>query len=309
MGYYDALYEFRRAADTEVRDALRIMLDGYNLTHDEIEDKIDAYLALGYYPEHIDFFLALCDKKIVGLLPYSFTPDNISILTHPVVAKDCRQTEKVQLDLIAEHGVFAREKGIGFLQAVFVDPNDAQIPLFGKTGFEFLSRLEYLETVCSSAPAVEFPDDYRLDAYSAENRAEFAQIVKSTYVDSLDCTALHNDAPPEEIISGYKSRGVFAPEFWFVLKKNAAPAGLIVANRSESPNNYILVYIGIAAEHRGRGLGKRMVGFLKNKIGNNRTLALDVDSENRYAKALYAECGFRKIQSKHVYIKKLGSGR
>src|SRR5438046_8328601 len=103
----------------------------------------------------------------------------------------------------------------------------------------------------------------------------------------------------EDVISGHKASGEFDPDLWFVVSENQTAIGALLLSRSHG-DSLELVYLGLAPEARGRGIGDWLMQLAIAKVIAQRRshLSLAVDSGNAPALALYYRHGMKRIGSR-----------
>ena len=207
------------------------------------------------------------------------------------------------------------------LAQVLIDPASAGIrSLYCRHGFIEMAELKYLQgTPRISKPALELPPDYFYQPYSPATHGYFAEAIRASYRDSLDCPALNGMRDMDDVLAGHRSAAgpagaaEFDPSLWRVLLHRppgggeAVPRGVLLLCRIDASEAMELVYIGLAPEARGRGLGTLLVrqALADAAADNRRRLTLAVDSRNRPALALYFRHGFQKIGEKIALIRDL----
>jgi ribosomal protein S18 acetylase RimI-like enzyme len=135
--------------------------------------------------------------------------------------------------------------------------------------------------------------------------------VLASYQDSLDCPALNGRRNVEDILAGHKATGMFDPTTWLVLREGESPLGVLLLSESLRGDAVELVYLGLAAAARGRGLGEVLMRQALAITGRSRQprLCLAVDSRNAPALKLYYRHGMQRIGSKVAMLRDLRVGR
>jgi ribosomal protein S18 acetylase RimI-like enzyme len=137
------------------------------------------------------------------------------------------------------------------------------------------------------------PDDSRLAAILAE-----------TYRGSLDCPLVDGLREPTDVLAGYRTVGVYRPEWWLIARAHGQDVGcLIVADHPEQAHAE-LVYLGIAPPWRGRNWGRLLTAAalqLAAGVGRER-LVLAVDERNGPARAQYAAAGGVVWDTRRIWI-------
>src|SRR5262249_11638790 len=89
----------------------------------------------------------------------------------------------------------------------------------------------------------------------AEQLTRLAQIVQRTYVDTLDCPTIQGLRNVDDVLSTYKSVGIFDASRWFFVQHDNADVGCLLLADHPHHQNCELVYMGIVPEARGHGWG------------------------------------------------------
>lgn len=302
---------YRPAQREELESALRLILvNDQGLAGDET---VLEFLAFAVQ-RHIDVnrvWIALVDGRIVwALLPILspghtmllFTPSRIPRATPSTIARN----------LVGEVCSYWGARDMELAQFL-LDPADRAIrELYSSCGFEELAELIYLQrNMRDAAPEIALPAGVELVLYSEAAHARFARTILRSYQGSLDCPALNGRREIEGVIAGHKATGEFDPSLWFLASENGQDCGVLILSRSHNANSLELVYLGLAPEARGRGMGDGLMRLaLASVVGQERSeLTLAVDSRNTPALRLYYRHGMKRIGSRVALIKSLRAAK
>lgn len=192
------------------------------------------------------------------------------------------------------------------VQSLLMPHAAGDIGAYESAGYSRLAELIYMSLALRRRrppPSAE-PPGTQFVAYDQSTHAVFAQAIQATYENSLDCPALEGLRGIEDVIAGHKAAGVFRPDLWTVALCEGRPAGVILLNPSAMSNTLEVVYMGVAAAMRGRGLGRALLARAA-ELGRRETfdsLTLAVDSNNPYAHRLYEAAGFVETMRRLAYI-------
>ncbi len=180
------------------------------------------------------------------------------------------------------------------LQALLLPESRQDIRAFAQAGYEQLAELIFLRLSVRSRPLPPAPPGIEFCPYTPEMHARFAEAIRGSYVQSLDCPGLEGLRDVEEIIAGHKASGVYRPELWTVALRAGQPAGVILLSDNPAQNSLEVVYMGVSAQCRRRGLGRALLERAVRQAAEagRAGLSLAVDSNNRPARQLYASMGF-----------------
>ena len=205
------------------------------------------------------------------------------------------------------------------LAQVLVDPGaDAVRALYRRNGFRELAQLDYLHAPTrrpKTPPAL--PPDLDMATYSPQTHPHFAQAIRESYEQSLDCPALNGLREIEDVIQGHRAAGQvggdgnFDPSLWRVLleRQTGRPCGVLLLCRSDPGEAMELVYLGISPAARRRGLATCLLRHALATAAEDKRkrLTLAVDTGNAPALQLYYRHGFQKVGAKIALIKVLDS--
>ncbi|HEY1922802.1 MAG TPA: GNAT family N-acetyltransferase [Tepidisphaeraceae bacterium] len=210
--------------------------------------------------------------------------------------------------LVSELCDYYRERDVHLAQVLFEPTHTQARLLFGDLGFIQVAELIYLQGyVPRVAKAPPLAEGMRFLPYSAENHALFAEGILSSYRESLDCPALSGLRDIEDIIAGHRATGEHLPEMWQLLVEDDRPLGVVLLSRIPHSDAVELVYLGLALEARGNGLGTLLMQRAMHLIvaDQRRSLTLAVDSKNEPALRLYFRHGMQRIAARVAMIQDL----
>src|SRR5690606_18173676 len=118
-----------------------------------------------------------------------------------------------------------------------------------------------------------------------------------------DCPELVGKRTVDEAIAGHRSVGEFRPGWWQILMRRTGvgeePVGvlLLAGVGEQAAQGLEVVYLGLAPEVRGLGLGDALVRTALHQASGTRggTLTLAADARNVPALKLYRRHGLKRI--------------
>ena len=175
-------------------------------------------------------------------------------------------------------------------------------------GLEPLTTLLYMER--SLTRACECPSPaagVELIAWSESMDDTLGCILDASYVETLDCPGLCGVRRTEDIILGHKASGRHDPGGWLLAKVDGDFVGAVLVNHSREDDNVELVYLGLAPNVRGRGLGTLLLETQLARYSGStfRQMTLAVDTKNLPAIRIYEDLGFRGTAHRNAYISSL----
>jgi ribosomal protein S18 acetylase RimI-like enzyme len=211
--------------------------------------------------------------------------------------------EEALAGAIAAASAQALQSGLSMVQALPArGGGDARV--LERAGFRFLAELVYMSLRLRQPLEEPRQEGLAWREYGRFDEEELAEIVKMTYVDSLDCPALSGVRDVRDVLLSHKSTGEFRPQAWWIVEEASRPAGCILVNDFPGMLASEVVYLGLVPAHRGRGLGRillRRAAWCAGERGME-SLTLAVDMANVYAKRLYESEGFFASDERTVYM-------
>jgi len=188
----------------------------------------------------------------------------------------------------------------------FIRPDDhLGRELAQAAGLELLAELLYLRLDRPERPP-EPREQPQLTwrTYDQASPRELGELIEATYVHSLDCPLLSGRRRIEDVLESHRHSGVFRPGSWWIADWDGRPAGCLLLNASlVVPNCGDIVYVGVAEPFRGRGLGRVLVRRAVGEMCRDRldALTLAVDARNAYARRIYRDEGFYRIDRRLAF--------
>jgi len=133
---------------------------------------------------------------------------------------------------------------------------------------------------------------------------ELGELIEATYVHSLDCPLLSGRRRIEDVLESHRHSGTYRPGSWWIADLDGRPAGCLLLNTSPVGLNCgDIVYVGVAEPFRGRGLGRVLVRRAVGELYHDRltALTLAVDARNVYARRIYRDEGFYRIDRRLAF--------
>ena len=178
-------------------------------------------------------------------------------------------------------------------------------------GMRHLASLDYMERAISAPPLphAPLPAGIELGPWDPADRGMLEALLVETYVETLDCPGLAQMRTPADIVDGHLAAGDHDPSLWTIARMHGRPVGALLLSPSPATDSVEVIYLGIAAGARGRGLGRALIAHGLRLVAERpeRTMALAVDARNTPATALYARTGFRTLRRREAFVAHLES--
>jgi GNAT superfamily N-acetyltransferase len=239
-----------------------------------------------------------------ALLFVLFLPGGTAIVMFPspefrdIVAEDQQHLLNASLQHLAERKLY-------YVQAL-VEPEAAgKRNLLQASGFRHLTQLSYLQRG-TTYPWFDPPGvrEATWVAYDATLHDAFARVLLSTYENSHDCPELTGLRPVDAVIASHKAAGEFNPALWELACVEGEYAGCVLLSPLVHGPLMEMVYVGVAAGWRRRGVGKLLLrrALQQCRLAGARELTAVVDGRNAPARQLYARFGFKPVAAREAYI-------
>jgi GNAT superfamily N-acetyltransferase len=194
---------------------------------------------------------------------------------------------------------------LAFVQSLAAPWRKAPMEVLAAAGFERLAELVYLRREVTRGDGRGEDAGVGWTHVGECGEAELARLLLLTYEDSIDCPRLYGLRTIEQTIAGHKGLGPHHSEWWWIATVQGRPAGCILLCESAASSGCIEVaYMGVAAEFRRRGLGRRMLrraAAMACRQGRE-ALTVAVDAANTGAATLYADEGYREIDRRVAFL-------
>lgn len=205
--------------------------------------------------------------------------------------------------MLAECG---RHPEIQLVQALASPGEALRAAAFVSGGMRHLATLEYMERPRGAIEGTSCtqPAGHRFEPWAPTERSMLRDLLQRTYVDTLDCPGLSEMRDPGDILEGHRAAGDHDPSLWTIAWRGDRPCGALLLAPSPATACVEVVYLGLAPEARGHGLGTALLAHGLALVANRPepTVSLAVDSRNAPAIALYSRAGFRAIRRREAFV-------
>lgn len=207
--------------------------------------------------------------------------------------------------LLREFLRYAWSGETALIQALLLPEDRRTASIYRDAGFEYLAELIYCESdVVQPKPECLNMLDISYITYSPDSADQFAEALSASYVGSLDCPGLAGTRDTRDVLLGHQHTGRHDPDLWFLAKRGAQPVGIILLTNVLDRSSLEVVYMGVAASERGRGIGGALLSMaidVARQRGKSK-LTLAVDSTNTYARRVYERWGFGEVARRRAWI-------
>ena len=243
-----------------------------------------------------------CTDKTIAILTIINPGSTVTLVASPA------KTQKVvpRLTKLIERGLreIAHEK-IQIAQ-VIINPKDFLTKkAFKNAGFMPLATLVRLERSQQITPIKKYAASVKWTPVEQFGKSVLAELLKATYLESLDCPKIHGLRTIEHIIDGHRGQCPRDANLWSIALIDNKPAAVLLLNKINEEMN--IEYLGVCPDFRRFGLGHqaitRAVALTQNL--QLQRITLTVDSKNLPALHLYNAWGFKESGRQFAMIKKL----
>ena len=159
----------------------------------------------------------------------------------------------------------------------------------------------------------------------AQIDAWLGEALERSYVDTQDCPELCGMRAMTDVLDSHRCVGVLDPsQWWLVFDEQKRAMACLMLSACPDLDSVELVYLGLAPEVRGRGLGSMLLTFGLRRLydgpmastpgtGGTRIagtggVTCAVDARNAPAMKLYRRAGFERFGVRVPYVRSLRSG-
>jgi mycothiol synthase len=202
-----------------------------------------------------------------------------------------------------------------------------------RCGFQHVADLLYLVSLREDFPIMRPESELVFEplgkagelGISEIQNKRLSEIIRRTYIDTQDCPTVHEMRAMDDVLATYRAVGRFNPARWFFVRQKTADIGCLIMASHRQEQNCELVYMGIAPESRGNGLGLEIVRYAQwlagKSEGNEKNreemieptetaaarMILAVDAANSPAIATYAAAGFQTWDRRSAFLRKIAA--
>ncbi len=200
---------------------------------------------------------------------------------------------------------FLSKQRVRMAQSLVPTGNTADASRLSAGGFERLTDLLYMVSTVDKFPTAAPASALAFESYRDANRERFASIIERSYRMSLDCPQLNGVRSANEMLTEYRTTGVFDPTRWLLVRDAEADVGCLLLTDHPDGPHWELVYMGLVPEARGHGWGLEVVRHAQwlTRVAGREKLVLAVDAANQPAITMYECAGFSVWDRRQVYVK------
>ncbi|MBY0307656.1 MAG: GNAT family N-acetyltransferase [Phycisphaerales bacterium] len=185
---------------------------------------------------------------------------------------------------------------------------------YSEAGFSKLADLAYLRRDVSRFARYErpvWPAGVRVMRLSEmpwdTGQSLLVRAMEESYEGTLDCPALCGMRTVEDVLASHKSVGTFDPALWWLVTVDGTPAGCMLLSRFPAHDTVELVYLGLGAALRGKGVGSGLLALAAAELQalGERSVACAVDLDNAPALSLYKRARFKEFARRVALINDL----
>lgn len=214
--------------------------------------------------------------------------------------------EAVEAALIEAAVTACDTSGVAMVQALFENADDPRAEALARAGFEKIAELDYLGRTIPGAPTRAAETVLNFEPFSQQHHARLKRLLQQTYVGSLDCPGLDALRDLEDMLAGYRATGRYDPQHWLIASDlDGQDVGVVLVSEHPDADQAELIYMGVAHEARGRGLGARLVDQavrVSQAMGVEHLMAA-VDRANVPARRVYERAAFSRWAQRQVYVR------
>lgn len=130
--------------------------------------------------------------------------------------------------------------------------------------------------------------------------------LERSYEGTLDCPELFGLRQTADILASHRACGRHDPSLWWLAMREERAVACALFNPYPDQGSVELVYLGLAPEIRGKGLGLRLMEFGLHALArmSMQRVACAVDERNAPARRLYDRLGFDRFDTREAFVRR-----
>jgi len=253
-----------------------------------------------------DLLIARQQGQLCGVLPLVRHAGNIAYVWAPVIQQSTHNAEAVADGLLQAASERMDAGQILFTQCL-LSPDDS--PLVSqrmiRNGFDQRSQLQLL--IRGLQTDLQVRPQTRLEeiSYTEALRPRFAKVVERSYLQSLDCPALHGVRTAEEALRAHRALTPWEHCHWRLYSRGEEDVAVLLTADVPEQQETEVAYLGVVPEGRGQGYAREMLlgELYRARQAGGLRLHVAVDAQNVYAQQVYREVGFVVGSLLEVYLR------
>jgi ribosomal protein S18 acetylase RimI-like enzyme len=143
------------------------------------------------------------------------------------------------------------------------------------------------------------------------DRGLLGAALERSYEETLDCPELCGLREMDDVIDSHRATGEWRAALWRLVLVDGQAEGCMLLNHCAEQRSVELVYLGLSAALRGRGLARMLLaqGLSDAAVLGVGSVTCAVDRRNAPAMRLYRAAGFEEFGGRSAYVRPIGSGR
>jgi ribosomal protein S18 acetylase RimI-like enzyme len=197
------------------------------------------------------------------------------------------------------------ETAIAMTQVLLPSSDATSAEVLQAAGFRQLAELLYMSCEAARFPSESPASDLEFEVYSGPKRGRLMALLERTYENTLDCVGLNGMRSVDDVINGYQDTGVFRAENWRLVRRDGTDIGVLLLADHPQAGHWELMYMGLAPESRGRGLGLQVTAYAQwlARVAGIARIVLAVDAANTPALRMYRRAGFEMWDRRRVFVR------
>ncbi len=215
------------------------------------------------------------------------------------------EPEATAQELLTQVDAFFREHRVVIAQTLLETDHGVDADRLLAAGFRHMADLLYLVASGPALPDAPPATELEFETYTPQAHERLCGVVEQTYIGTRDCPELNGLRDTPDVLAGFEAIGVFDSRRWLLARHGGRDIGCVLLADHPDLDQWELVYMGLAADARGRGWGIQLVRqaqWLTRCAGRPR-IVLAVDAANVPAISAYSAAGFVAWDRRSVFLR------
>ena len=250
--------------------------------------------------------VAVEDGRVTGTIGVLCQPGRVGLIFPPELDRPSAAVPGALIDAAVRR---LEKAGAAFVQLTLPADDAKLAEPFLDHGFSLLTDAVVLERPPSPRERGSQPDSLRaIPCHSQADSGCVAGMIARINDGTLDCPELDVLRSANDLLAAHRSHSEGGRARWWRYEDAGNDVGVVLGAVAEDADAIEILFFGVVPEHRGKGLGRKLLDRFLSDAGRDGQMArAGMDCRNHFAHSVYAACGFRETGRLRVWVHPLAA--